>query len=103
MLQVGKTKVLVTDKSVNSTWRSDDDVRMSLLVTEELNVLLHRSSSVEDADLNVGQELSKTVVLVANLVGQFTSVAHDQDRGNTGLGLLVHLLKSGKDENGSLS
>jgi hypothetical protein len=30
-------------------------------------------------------------------------VAHDQNGGNSGLGLLIHLLKSGEDEDGCLS
>ena len=77
VLQVGETEVLVANESIDTTGCSDNDVRVCVLVAEKLNVLLHRCSSVEDTDLDVGQELGKTVVFVANLVGQLTSVAHD--------------------------
>ena len=77
VLQVGKTEVLVANKGVDATGRSDNDVGVGVLVAKELNVLLYRGSSIEDTDLDVGQELGETIVLVADLVGQLTSVAHD--------------------------
>jgi hypothetical protein len=95
VLEVGEAQVLVADEGVDTTGRADDDVRMGVLVAEHLDILLHRSSSVE--------ELGEAVVLVPNLVGQLTGVAHDEDGRDTGLGLLVHLLESRKNEDGSLS
>jgi hypothetical protein len=103
VLQVGKTKVTVTDESVDTSGSSDDNVRVSLLVAKGFNVLLHGCSTVEDTNLYVGQELGETVVLIPDLVGKFTSVAHDENRCDTGLWLLVHLLQSSKDEDGSLT
>lgn len=77
VLQIGKTEVLVANKGVDATGCSDNDVGVRVLVAKELNVLLYGGSSVEDTDLDVGQELGKAVVLVADLVGQLTGVAHD--------------------------
>ena len=93
--------MLVSHESVQSTWSSNNDMWVSLLVLEELGVLDDRSSSVEDTDLDVRQELGKAVVFVADLVGQLAGVAHDQHRA-----LAVDrldLLKSGQDENGSFT
>ena len=103
VLKVGQAEMPVTDKSVDTTGGTNNDVRVSLLVAEQLNVLLDGCSTVEDTDLDVGQELGETVVLVPDLVGQLTSVAHDQDRSDTRLRLLVHLLQGSKDEDGCLS
>lgn len=103
VLQVGKAEVPIADKSIDTTGCTNYDVRVGLLVAEELNVLLNGCSTVEDTDLDVGQELGETVVLVPDLVGQLTSMAHDQDRGDTRLGLLIHLLQSSEDEDGCLS
>jgi hypothetical protein len=103
VLEVGEAQVLVADEGVDTTGCADDDVRVGVLVAEHLDILLHRSSSVEDSDPHFGQELGEAVVLVSNLVGQLTGVAHDEDGRDTGLGLLVHLLESRKNEDGSLS
>jgi hypothetical protein len=103
MLQVRKTQVPITHKRVNTTRGTDDDVRVCILVAEELDVFLNWSSTVEDADLHIGQELGEAVILVPDLVGQLTGVTHDQDGCNTRLRLLVHLLKGGEDEDGGFS
>lgn len=103
MLQAGEAEMLVADEGVDSTGGADDDVRVSVLVAEEFDVLLDGSSSVEDTDLDVGQELGEAVVLIADLVGQLAGVAHDQDGRNTCLRLLVHLLEGCENEDGGLS
>jgi hypothetical protein len=103
VLQVGQAEMPVADERVDTSGCTDNDVRVGVLVAEELDVLLNGCSTVEDTDLNIGQELGETVVLVPDLVGQLTSVAHDQYRSDTRLGLLIHLLKSSKDEDGCLS
>ena len=103
VLQVGKAKMPVAYEGVDTTGGTDNDVGVSVLVAQELDVLLDGSSTVEDTDLDVWQELGETVVLVADLVGQLTSVAHDQNSGNARLRLLVHLLESCENEDGSLS
>lgn len=103
MLQVGKAEMPIADEGVDTTGSTDDDVRVSVLVAKELDVLLNGSSSVEDTNLDVRQELGEAVVFVADLVGQLAGVAHDQDSGSTGFGLLVHLLEGCENEDGSLS
>ena len=95
--------MLAKSESIETARRTDNDVGVRVLVAKELNVLLYGGSSVEDTDLDVWQELGETVVLVADLVGQLASVAHDQDSGNARLRLLVHLLESCENEDGSLS
>lgn len=93
----------IADKSVDTTGRSDNDMRMRVLVAQELDVLLDGRTAIEDADAHIRQELGESVILVPDLVGKLTSVAHDQDRRGTRLGLVVHLLQSRKNEDGSLS
>jgi hypothetical protein len=103
VLQVGEAQVPVTDERIDTARSSDNDVGVGVLVAQELNVLLDGCTAVEDADLDIGQELCETVVLVPDLVGQLTGVAHDEDGRDTGLGLLIHLLEGGEDEDGRLS
>lgn len=76
-------------------------MRVGVLVLENLGVLLDGSATVEDASLDVGHVLGETVVLVADLESQLTSVAHDQDRAFAGDGL--DLLKGCEDEDRSLT
>lgn len=54
-------------------------MRAGLLILESLDVGLDGGTSIENARLDVGHVLAKAVVLVANLVGKFTSVAHDHN------------------------
>lgn len=96
-----EAEVLVADERVKTTGSTDDDVGMSLLVLEDLGILLDRSTTVEDAGLDVGHVLAETVVLVANLESELTSVAHDEDGALAGDGL--NLLKGGKDEHSCLT
>jgi hypothetical protein len=103
VLQIGKAEMPIADEGVDTTGSADNDVRVSVLVAEELDILLNGSSSVEDTDLDVRQELGEAVVLVTDLVGQLAGVAHDQDSSDTRLGLLIHLLEGCEDEDGSLS
>jgi len=103
VLEVSKTEMPVTYKCVDTTGRSNDNVWVGIFVAEELDILLHGRASVEHTDPDIGQELGEAVVLIADLVGQLTSVAHDEDGCSTGLWLLVHLLESGEHEDGGLS
>ena len=93
--------MLVAHQGVETTGSTDDDVGVSLLVLEDLGILLDGSTTVEDAGLDVGHVLAEAVVLVANLEGELTSVAHDEDGTLAGDGL--DLLKSGKDEDSRLT
>ena len=102
-LDIAEAELLVSDEGVQTTRSCDDDVRVSLLVGEELDVLLHGSTTVEDGGLDIGHVLCESGVFVLDLVGELTSVAHDQNSGNARLRLLVHLLESCENEDGSLS
>lgn len=103
VLEVSKAHVLIADERIDTTGRSNDDVRMGVLVGEKFDVFLDRCTAVEDANLYVGQELGETVVLIANLIGQLAGVAHNQNACDAGLGLLLHLLQSCKDKDSGLS
>lgn len=74
---------------------------VGVLALQDLGVLLDRSTSVEHAGLDVGHVLGESIVLVANLECQLTSVAHDQNGALAGDRL--HLLQRGEHENSSLS
>lgn len=52
-----QAEVLVAHEGVQAARGSDDDVRVSVLVLEELGVLLNGSAAVENAGLDVGQVL----------------------------------------------
>lgn len=100
-LAATKSEVFVSDKSVETTGSGDDDVWVSLLVLQHLGILLNGSSTVEDAGLNIWHVLAEAGILVLDLVGKFTSVTHDEDRGLAGDWL--DLLKGGEDEHGGLT
>lgn len=76
-------------------------MRASLLVLQGLHVGLDGCTAVEDASLDAGHVLAETVVLVANLVGQLASVAHDDDR-DLAINRL-ELLEGGENKDGSLT
>jgi len=100
-LDVAQAEVLVAHKGVQTTGSGDNDVRVGLLVLENVDVVLNGSATVEDRGLDVGQVLAETGVLILDLESQLAGVAHDQHRA-----LAVDrldLLKSGQDENGSFT
>lgn len=74
---------------------------MSLLVLQDLGILLNGSATIEYAGLDVGHVFGESVVFVANLEGQLTGVAHDQNR--TLAGDRLDLLEGGEDEDSRLS
>lgn len=74
-----KSERLVTDKSLETTWCTNNDVRAGVFVLQSLHVGLDRSAAVENASLDVGHVLAKSVVLITDLVGQFTSMTHDNN------------------------
>jgi hypothetical protein len=71
--------VLVADKGVETTRGGDDDVRVGLLVLENVDVVLNGSTAVEHRGLDVRKVLAETCVLVLDLESQLAGVAHDQD------------------------
>jgi len=76
-------------------------VRVSLLAAQDLDILLDRSAAIEHASLDVRHILGEAVVLVLDLVGKLTGVAHDQYGGLAGD--RFDLLQAGQDEDGGLS
>ena len=70
---------LISSEGVETTGSGNDNVRAFGLVLEELNILLHRSTTVEDAGADIGHVLGETAVFALDLVSEFTSVAHDED------------------------
>jgi hypothetical protein len=100
-LNIAERQLLVADKRVQTTGGSDNDVRIGLLAGKGLDILLDRGTTVEDGGLDVRQVLGETGVLVLDLVGELTGVAHDQDLAFTRDGL--QLVKSGEDEDSGLT
>lgn len=96
-----KTQVLVANKGVQTTRGTDDNVGVGLRAAEDGNVLGDLSTTVEDAGADLGHVLGETVVLVANLEGQLTSVAQNEDGALAVDGL--DLLKGRQHENGRLT
>jgi hypothetical protein len=96
-----KSKCLVPNQSLKSTGSTDNDMGAGIFVLDSFNVLVDGSTAIEDASLDVGHVFTKSVVLIANLVGQLTSVTHDDNRGLAINGL--NLLQSGQDEDSGLS
>lgn len=100
-LDVTQRKLLVTDQGVETTRSSNDDVGERFLVRKDFNVLLNRSTSVEDCSLYIGKVLAEPSILVLDLVCQLTGVAHNKD------GALprnsFQLVESSQDENRGLS
>jgi len=78
-LHTAQAKLLLADEGVEATRGGDDDVWVSLLVGEELLVLLDVGATVEDRRLNLRHVLAEALVLVADLEGQLTGVAHDEN------------------------
>lgn len=103
VLQAGEAKFLVPNESVDPARCSHDDMGVGILVGEDLDVLLHRGSSVEDGHPDARQELGEAIILILDLVRQLTSMAHNQDRGSTGFRVVVHLLQSSQNEHGGFS
>jgi len=78
-LDVAQAKVLVTNEGVETTRGGDDDVRVGLLVRENVDVVLDGSTAIEHSGLHVRQVLAETRILVLDLECQLAGVAHDQD------------------------
>lgn len=76
-------------------------MRVSVVVLEDFGVLGYWGSTKEDGSLDIWHVFAETGVLLADLVGQFTSVAHDQYRSLAGNGL--NLLKGSEYEDSGLS
>jgi len=100
-LDTSQSQVLVTNESIKTSRRRDDDMRVLILVLEDFDILLHRSTTVEHGGLNVGHVFAEPRILILNLICKLTSVTHHKNRGLSRH--RVDLLKSGKNEYGSLT
>jgi len=100
-LHSAEGQLLVTDKSVQTTGSGDHNVGVGFLVGQSFDILLDRGTTVEDRGLNVGQVLGETGVLILDLVGKLTGVAHNQDLALAGNGL--QLVKGGQNEDSGLT
>jgi hypothetical protein len=100
-LDVAQAKVLVANEGVKTTRGGDDDVRVGLLVLEDVDVVLDGSTAVEHSSLDVRQVLAETCILVLDLESQLAGVAHNQDGALAVNGL--DLLEGGQDEDGSFT
>jgi hypothetical protein len=100
-LTVAESEKFVSYESIQTTRCSDDNVRMRVLVFEDLGILLNRSSSVEDCCLDGWHILAETSILILDLVCKFTGVTHDQYRSLAGDRL--NLLKGCQDEDGGFT
>lgn len=100
-LDITERELLVTDQSVQTTGRRDDDVGVGLRARQNLDILLDGSTTVENRGLDIGQVLGETGVLVLDLVGQLASVAHHEDGALAGNGL--QLVEGGQDEDRGLT
>ena len=96
-----ETQIFVANQSVKTAGSADNDVRMGILVLQDLGILLDGSATVEYTSLDVGHVLAEAIILVANLESKFTCMAHNQNRALAGNGL--DLLERSQDEDSSLS
>lgn len=96
-----ETQLLVADQSVKASGCGDDNVRVSLLVRQELLVLLDVGTTIEDRSLDIRHILAETLIFVADLECKLAGVAHDE-HGDFASNRL-NLLQSAEDEDGGLS
>lgn len=96
-LDVAKRQLLVTDKRIQTTRGTDNNVGSCLFVAEELDILLHGGTSVENSSLHLRKVFAESGVFVLDLVCQLTRVAHNQDLDFT-LNR-VESVKGGENEN----
>lgn len=99
MLKVLQVKLLVLDQSQDAAGRSDHNVRIHSL--QQFLVLLDGHSAEEHANLGGRHVLAEALVLLGDLEGQLSGVAHDE-HVNVILGGL-QLLERGQDEHGRLA
>jgi hypothetical protein len=75
--------MLVSNKRIETSWCGDNDVRVSLLLVQNIDIILNWSTTVEDRSLDVWQVFAESRILVLDLEGQLTCVTHDKNRGLT--------------------
>lgn len=100
-LHAAERQLLLANQRVQTTWSTNDDVGVRLLVREHFNILLHRGTTVEHGSLDIRQVLAESRVLVLDLVRQLAGVAHDKDGAFARNRL--QLMESGQNEDSGLS
>lgn len=71
--------MLVPNQSVQSARRTNNDVGELVLVLQELDVFGHRRTTIEDGGLDIWQIFAESCILVLDLEGQLSGVAHDEN------------------------
>jgi len=100
-LQVVEIEVLGLDEGEDAAGGADDDVRW-VGSLEQLDVVLHGFSTVDNLGAECLHVLGEAEELVFDLVGQFAGVADNQ--GGAGLQLVLNqVLEHGQHKDGSLS
>ena len=98
ILDIADAKILVSNKSIKSSWRRHHNMRTSLLILDQLDVLLNGRAPIENSRSNIGHVLAKPGILVADLECQFSGMAEDEDRDFAVDGF--DLLERGEDKDG---
>lgn len=96
-LDMAQRKLLLANQRVQTTGRTNHNIRERVFVRKRLDILLERSTTVEDGRLNIGEVFTESSVFVLDLVRQLTSMAHDKDRAFAGDRL--QLMEGRQDEN----
>ena len=91
-----QSKLLVSYESVHSPGCADDNMRVSVLASQDFDIFLHGSSTVEDGSLHLRHVLAEACILVLNLVSKLAGVAHNEDGAFAGN--WFDLLKRSKNE-----
>lgn len=101
MLDIGQLEVLVADQGQDTAGSTNEDVGTSGLVLQDLDILGHGDTTVEDLGADFREILGEASVLVFDLESQFTCMTEDNDRDLAVDGL--QLLQGGQHKDGSLT
>lgn len=74
---------------------------MRILVGQKLDVLGHWSPTVKHSRFHFWHVFAEPGIFILDLIGEFTGVAHDQNR--TFARIWLDLLQCGENEDGGLS
>ena len=102
-VDAAQTQLLLTHERIKSTGSGDNDVWVGLGVGQKFNILLNRSTSVEDTNLDTNQIFRETIILVPDLISQLAGVAHDKNGGFIGKVIHIELLESCNDKDSSFT
>jgi len=101
VLDLVRLELLVADEGHHAAGGTDDDVRALVLGGELLGVGRDGGPTVEYVGPDVGHKLGETGEFVSDLVGEFSSVAKN-DNSDFAVDRF-DLLKAGKDKDGGLT